>query len=324
MTQTPHIEIRFVFVLPDERLRAFIPAYWDIVVTGPGVVEDLLRPEWMAIRMVFSGTWLFGSDKSKLAPLPDKAILHGVAMRAQWAQGTEGRIFCAAIMPMGWHRLLDGDASDCSDQVSPLHTVLGDGTDLLFASVEHAADLEARVVAADDFFLARLAHTQRTGISDQIEAVSLAIADAECATVKELAKRADMSAARLARFTKKHFGFLPKKLIQRQRFLRMLHSMEGMSVGQWPHFLDPQYVDQSHMIRDFHKFIGMSPTQYFAMERPLLAAVFQTLMAGIKSGEAEGLSIEEGRQVMAFRPDTGKDTILAKVRKFDGASGGTS
>lgn len=79
--------------------------------------------------------------------------------------------------------------------------------------------------------------------------------------------------------------------------------MEGMSVGQWPHFLDPQYVDQSHMIRDFHKFIGMSPTQYFAMERPLLAAVFTTLMAGIKSGEAEGLSIEEGRQVMAFRPD---------------------
>ncbi len=301
LTQTPNIEIRFV--QPDTRLRAFIPAYWDIIVTGPGVVEDLLRPEWMAIRLVFSGQWTFGSDKSDMTPLPDKAILHGVAMKAQWAKGTEGRIFCAAIMPMGWHRLLDGDASDCSDQVSPLKTVLGDGANLLFTSVEQAANLDARVAAADEFFLARLACTRRTVISDQIEAVSLAIADAECSTVEELAARANMSAARLARFTKKHFGFLPKKLIQRQRFLRMLHSMEGMSVGQWPHFLDPQYVDQSHMIRDFHKFIGMSPTQYFATERPLLSAVFTTLMAGIKSGEAEGLSIEEGRQVMAFRPD---------------------
>ena len=304
MTQTPDIEIRFV--QPDERLRAFIPAYWDIILTGPGAVEDLLRPEWMAIRLVFSGKWTFGSDKSDMTPLPDRAILHGVAMKAQWAKGTEGRIFCAAILPMGWHRLLDGDASVCSDKVSPLRSVLGDEADGLFNRVEQAANIEERTAATDEFFLARLARTHRTGISDQIEAVSLAIADAECATVEELAVRADMSAARLARFTKKHFGFLPKKLIQRQRFLRMLHSMEGMSVGQWPHFLDPQYADQSHMIRDFHKFIGMSPTQYFAMERPLLAAVFTTLMAGIKSGEAEGLSIEEGRQVMAFRPDASK------------------
>lgn len=301
MSQTPHIEIRFA--LPDERLRAFIPAYWDIIVTGPGVVEDLLRPEWMAIRMVFSGKWSFGTHKAQLSPLTDKAILHGVATQAQWVQGAEGKVFCAAIFPMGWHRLIGGDASVYSEKISPLSAVFQDNADPLFAAIESAGSLDARIAAADAFFLDQLARTERSEISDWIERVSLAIADPECATVEELALRVGMSQSRIARFTKRHFGFLPKKLIQRARFLRMLHSMEGLSVGQWPHFLDPQYADQSHMIRDFKKFIGLSPTQYFAMERPLLAAVFQTLMAGIKSGEAEGMSFEDGRQVMAFRPD---------------------
>ena len=57
------------------------------------------------------------------------------------------------------------------------------------------------------------------------------------------------------------------------------------------------------MIRDFKHFIGMAPTRYFAMERPFLAAVFKTLMNLINEGKTDGLRIEEGRQVLAFRPD---------------------
>lgn len=85
----------------------------------------------------------------------------------------------------------------------------------------------------------------------------------------------------------------------------MLHSMQGMSVGEWPHFVDPQYTDQSHMIRDFKHFIGMAPTRYFAMERPLLSAVFKTLMRLMAEGKTDGLTMEEGRQTLAFRPDSG-------------------
>jgi AraC-like DNA-binding protein len=298
---TPEVSLRFA--QPAEALRPFIPAYWDVVVEGAGVVEDLLRPEWTNIRLISGGDWAFGPSLQHLAPLTERAVVHGVATRSQWVRGSEGLAFCIPVFPMGWHRLLGAKASGYANHIRPLADILGADGDRLYAAVMAATDIEGRVVAADAFFLERLAQTRRGPVSDHIEAVSLAIADPDCATVAELIQRTGLSHPQLARLTAKHFGFSPKKLIRRERFLRMLHSMQGMSVGEWPHFLDPQYTDQSHMIRDFKHFIGMAPTRYFAMERPLLAAVFKTLMRLMAEGKTDGLSMEEGRQTLAFRPD---------------------
>ena len=275
------------------------------MVEGEGVVEDLLRPEWTNIRLILEGEWAFGPSPNHLSPLAERALVHGVASHAQWVRGSAGAVFCIGIFPMGWHRLLGAGASRYANAVRPLADLLGAEGDRLYSSVLDARTLEDRVAAADAFFLDRLAKTRRSAVSRQIELVSLAIADPDCATVAELAERTGLSQPQLARLTRQHFGFSPKKLMRRERFLRMLHSMQGMSVGEWPHFLDPQYTDQSHMIRDFKHFIGMAPTRYFAMERPLLSAVFKTLMRLMAEGKAEGLTMEEGRQTLAFRPDPG-------------------
>ena len=80
--------------------------------------------------------------------------------------------------------------------------------------------------------------------------------------------------------------------------------MQGMSVGEWPNFLYPQYTDQSHMIRDFQHFIGMAPTRYFSMDRPLLTAVFRSLSRLIAEGQSGDLTVQDGRHTLAFRPDT--------------------
>ena len=297
----PDVAIRFA--QPHERLRAFIPAYWDIIVTGEGAVEDLLRPEWTAIRLVSKGSAAFGPSLGSMVPREEPAFIHGVATHAQWVRASEGSVFSIPVFPMGWHRLLGARASKFANTIRPLTDVLGVEADRLLAMVKAADSLEGRVAAADAFFLERLDASKRTNVSDLIEAVSLAVADPDCATVAELAERAKLSQPQLARLCLAHFGFTPKKLIRRERFLRMLHSMQGMSVGEWPHFLDPQYTDQSHMIRDFKHFIGMAPTRYFAMERPFLAAVFKTLVNLMAEGQAEGLSVQEGRHVLAFRPD---------------------
>jgi len=297
-------EASVYFAQPAEALRPFIPAYWDVVVEGDGVVEDLLRPEWTNIRLILDGEWAFGPSLSHLAPLAERALVHGVASHAQWVRGNAGAVFCIGIFPMGWHRLLGARASRYANAVRPLADLLGAEGERLYSSILSARALEDRVAAADAFFLDRLSHTRRSAVSRQIELVSLAIADPDCATVAELAERTGLSQPQLARLTRQHFGFSPKKLMRRERFLRMLHSMQGMSVGEWPHFLDPQYTDQSHMIRDFKHFIGMAPTRYFAMERPLLSAVFKTLMRLMAEGRAEGLTMEEGRQTLAFRPDS--------------------
>lgn len=287
-----------------EPLRAFIPAYWDVTVEGDGCVEDLLRPEWTNIRIIRSGEWSFGPSLTHLEPLESDTVVHGVATKVQWVRGTAGSVFCIPVYPMGWHRLLGATASKYANAVRPLADILGSAGEELARAVRDADTLEARAAAADSFFLDRLRKSRRTDASKIIAAISLAISDPECRTVAELADRCGMTQATLARMTRTHFGFSPKRLMRRERFLRMLHSMQGMSVGEWPNFLDPQYTDQSHMIRDFQHFIGMAPTRYFSMDRPLLTAVFRSLSRLIAEGQSGDLTVQDGRHTLAFRPDT--------------------
>ena len=119
-------------------------------------------------------------------------------------------------------------------------------------------------------------------------AIRLALGDPDCGSTEELAARTGVSRRKLERIAGACFGFPPKMLIRRERFRRMLHRADAMSYSQWRDFLDLQYVDQSHMIRDFNYFMGMPPSRYFALERPFVSAAFQAFwaMLGIKPDRA--------------------------------------
>ena len=84
------------------------------------------------------------------------------------------------------------------------------------------------------------------------------------------AEAVGLSARQLERLSLRYFGLRPKRLLRRQRFLRTLAAMRETPPGQWSGLIDDQYVDQSHFIRDFQFFIGMSPTAYFARPQPFM------------------------------------------------------
>ena len=46
----------------------------------------------------------------------------------------------------------------------------------------------------------------------------------------------------------------------------------------WIGALDSLYFDQSHFVRDCHTFLGMAPSEYAAMDHPILAAFMRERM----------------------------------------------
>jgi hypothetical protein len=119
-------------------------------VSGGGVIEDCLHPEWANIRMSLDTPWAFGASRETARVLDGRAIIHGATRTVTFIRGYEGRSFGIGILPSGWN--------------------------LLWAS-------------------------------------------------------------------------RPKSLLRRQRFLRMLGTLHVRPYSEWGDFLDPQYVDQSHMVR---------------------------------------------------------------------------
>ena len=66
------------------------------------------------------------------------------------------------------------------------------------------------------------------------------------------------------------FGFTPKLLMRRARFLRSLHAVAQAPVAARATAIDPSYTDYSHFVRDAQHFLGMSPQAFLKLDTPLL------------------------------------------------------
>jgi AraC-like DNA-binding protein len=265
--------VTIAFRMPAAALQPYISTYYELKIEGDEELEDHLHPEWSNIRMALDKPWAMGRNATGEAiRLPYLSALHGPTSDTTYIRGN-GRSFGIGILPPGWNRLWQVDASRYADRVAPLTDLLGETVGAEFeAAIRDAADLDSRKSITDAFLIQRISRAKPNDLSTQIDSLFQVLADPANATVEQLTSTLGLPQARLARLSKRGFGFPPKLLLRRQRFLRMLGTLHARPYSEWRDFIDPQYSDQSHMVRDFKYFLGMSPRAYFNMDRPIMAA----------------------------------------------------
>lgn len=279
-------EIAVHYALPDPALFDLVSVYLEVEVLG-GAALDLLPPDMPSLRFSISGEWCHGATLATMAPAYASGGLHGTSSQAHWING-EGIGFCIGLNPMVWPGLFEKQAVEMLNRAVPMIDYLGPEWGKLVRTVCKASDFDARIAAANAFLLNVPKPVVRETLQSQLVAIRLALVDPDCGSVKALAARTGISTRQLERVASTCFGFSPKTLIRRERFRRMLHRADAMSYRQWRDFLDLQYVDQSHMIRDFKYFMGIPPSHYFALDRPIVSAAFKSFwaMLGVKPDRA--------------------------------------
>ncbi len=264
----PAIDFEFAAVSPS--LAPALLIYWEVRSTVETPIIDQMHPDWANIRFKLSGDWSYGASPAKMIKVDQFATITGPTNYGQWAEVRQGSGFNVTLLPTAWLRLFDKSASQFTNRILPLSALLGDQADLIANDIAQATTFAERVGVADAFFGRLWQKTRPYARAPQVEAISLGLLDPNCGTVEELMRRTGMAQHSLMRLVKRGYGMSPKILMRRERFLRMLRTMEVRSLHEWRDFLDPQYVDQSHMIKDFNYFLGLSPGQYFKLPRPML------------------------------------------------------
>ena len=119
----------------------------------------------------------------------------------------------------------------------------------------------------------------RIGKADpRIGCIHAALVEPELPNVAQLAEHCNLNQRTLERLCPRHFGFPPKLLLRRQRFMRSVAQfMLDPSLG-WIGALDSLYFDQSHFVRDCKDFLGMSPTAYAETDHPVIAGFMRERM----------------------------------------------
>jgi AraC-like DNA-binding protein len=115
-----------------------------------------------------------------------------------------------------------------------------------------------------DFFGTRLGAVPASHSFDTETKLDTLLRDPDMISVRQLSVEMGMSEARVSRLCRRSFGVTPKLLLRSYRFTRMLAQLDVRPYSEWRDFLDPQYVDQSHFIREFRFFTGLTPSAYLA------------------------------------------------------------
>lgn len=261
------LKVRF-FEAPGDLAGCFSVIYRaDLTVDDGGQIEDVLLPEWTNIR-IFRGAY-------PTASLPDSAVSGDARMVAtgpttratMFSLGTT-RMWGLGLFPEGLARLTDLHADRvantiCDAEASPAHASIAE---LAAKVLSCDADDETELAEIFDFFRARIKPVRHL---EQIRRIHRALIGEQSANAGHLAETAGLGRRQLERLTKRYFGFTPKALLRRQRFVRTLSTFVLQRPIQWTEAMDGDYYDQAQFTREFREFMGMTPQQFAAMPHPI-------------------------------------------------------
>lgn len=237
-----------------------------------GVLVDYLQPEWGNIRFFSGSTPEAAIGTTKVSG----AVFVGTgpsSLPCRFTLGT-ARMWGIGFLPLGWARFFRADAHS-------LANVICNGVQhpdfVQFASLAEA--LNDPGASLDDQFaaiLASLASAMRPTRDDaRIRSIHEAIVSGAHSSVHDLADACAVSIRTLERVCLRYFGFTPKLLIRRQRFMRSLTNFMVKDAARWTEAMDHHYHDQAQFTREFHEFMTMNPSEYAALDHPILASFME-------------------------------------------------
>lgn len=237
----------------DERVDWFLPANADICVSlDAGPIAVTIR-------------------RRTCNALPDVALI-GPTSQAFRAVTHGGTLIGIGLTAIGWSRLFRRPASDFRDRVTPLAEALSPALADELRRVLAATDRDAEVQQAlDAFFTKHLRPLHPDTV--QIRRLMALLVDERTEGLATLSDELGLPAHTLRRLTSRHFGFPPKLLLVRARFLR---SFTGMILagGELDYAsIGPSYHDVSHFLRDAGAFLGTTPKRFMAGPTTFLRAV---------------------------------------------------
>lgn len=287
----PHTACRYE--LPAAPLRQLISTYhlYDSDRDHHHGSDHWLLPSWPSIRFILAPDRIALSIGPRTYDPMPVAALYGTASRAMRMTTHGGITVGLDLSPIGWARFFGDNADEFRDRIVPLDSVLPPIWVRTAIERLHAASGPAAIVAVlDDMFLALAGPPTRD--EPEIAALLRIINDDRTHDMAQAAEQLGMTTAALRRLATRYFGFPPKTLLIRTRFMRSLVRMLLDGDRADYRFMAPTYFDASHFLRDARRFLDMTPRRFMMSGNDYLVACLR----------ARRIVLEAARNAMSASP----------------------
>ena len=260
------IDTIFDFYKPEPPLSNFVEIFWLFEGRGVDDKPDRILPTGtleLAINLRKNELAFHDVDHPENRSRFSGAVVSGAHGRG-FAPGDEEEVFLIGVhfKPGGAFPFLGLPAGELADTHVDLETLWGPSAAWLRERLCEARTSAERFRLLEEALLDRLRHGVEQHYAVQA-ALDMFAKDQVVPRVREAARYIGLSQRRFIQAFKAEVGLTPKLFSRIQRFQRTRVLVQQDHSPDWPSLaLDLGYFDQSHLIREFLEFSGLSPTDY--------------------------------------------------------------
>lgn len=253
---------------PPKDLEDYVDCFWVLAAPEGSGDPEIVLPDGKTELIVHFGQHFL---KSEIDPATGTAtfveqarvLMSGQLTERIWLKSSgEIGVVSVRFNPAGAARFFDLPYEDLVDRVVDFHRFEPDVSKTLHDAIGAAPSHEARVEIMRDLLVSLLRRESEEDVFVRQACRYIMKSEGEY-SVQELVKLIGFSERQLERKFKKQVGISPKtlsRIMRFQRFLALTKRQSDMTLAEAAHSCG--YYDQSHFIRDFTKFAGVSPLNY--------------------------------------------------------------
>lgn len=237
---------------PHEQFQGFIEQFWlvnwHLPDTKPHIQRNLPDPNF---HLVIS--------KEQLKVYGPVSKVYSYRMVGA------GRLIGVKFEVGALQQLLPDPIGSYIDKELDAKEVFGpDAEDILLPLYGYESD--TKIVSELQDYLASFISPISVQLATTQHLVSVIKNNAEICRVEQLSACSNLSPRAIQRYFATYVGLPPKWLIRKYRLGRALEELENDKVDILDIVSSLEYVDQSHLIRDFQHILGITPSRYMKHE----------------------------------------------------------
>lgn len=234
---------------------------------------DLMRADLPQLRFMLSGSAEYHFHDGTVMPAPRITLIGPSFGAYRFHSRGPLLVFGIGLLPAGWAALVREDASKLADRVEDAEALFGNTI---------AAGYERLCGTVKLLEMTRIADRMMSVLSMRASDTPLWLtrvtddwlASRASPDVNTLIETADMSGRQIERLVKRIYGASPKLLARKYRALKAASEFAG-GERTWSDVAGDAFSDQSHFIREFRQFVGLTPTQLVASPPPVTRLTFE-------------------------------------------------
>ena len=261
------MELRYF--LPRADLRPFVRVYYYFASEAPSVQP--MCAELGNIRVLLDGEGFMTMPGGHQAVVSSAFLVGPTNGAYVMSSKSPTRAFGVGIRPRGWNSLLGIDAAEAADQVIDLSDFAGSIAGTAIEQIRNAESDQEMIDAADQFFSNLIDRRIRQACAYP-QALEHWLLNPDDLDLDRLLDLMDVSRRQTDRIAKKFFGASPKLLQRKHRALRAADRIRAGDMT-WNSAASASFYDQSHFIKEFKTFVGVTPNQFMTNQAELIAQV---------------------------------------------------